>query len=628
MKFKLSLWSKDSLLRLNPLRRLSAVCLFMLLLSASISGQNLSAITGKTYFLPTKPNTKAWATFQSHDEKIAACSVPKEALAQMSTQDLIASIFDYPLISDYLAYDNISTGFQEMSSQSGLFAELYSRSDAGITLLKIYQKTQPEAFDKSWTLAQQGQYAYNIQTLEMLLAQDAIQLQLKSVERQILAKSVLQNVKIMQQYPNIYGASAQTSQVLLLSKTMSAEKYKPLLQDKNAKDWTNGNIDIISIDAQRAIAIGNRYVGGGFESIAAVVCNYTSSSVTTPKSTSVAAYKSDCEQLSAAQIAAYRQAWRITYPNATILSDATQKYNCHSYAWYSSTTSNVYWIDNPTNYWADCSYASTNIWVGSKVCYKKSDGTPSHSANVQNATTNTMRSKWGPGCLMEHKWNDCPYTNTTLYFYKLNTGCPTMTGLATSNISNTSATLKWDVDAKSCVSVKIEIRLKNAKSWALLTTIASNYTQISITGGLSKNTCYEWRITPIMSNITCIPSSIIGFCTTNSATITNSGVAALARTISGNTNINLVAPDGLGGDDVTLIPNPNNGSFSIALYASKQQEVTLNIVNITGQNVHQQKVKLLKGDNIINQQLQLPQGTYFMQIEIDGKPFAQKISIY
>ncbi len=46
-----------------------------------------------------------------------------------------------------------------------------------------------------------------------------------------------------------------------------------------------------------------------------------------------------------------------TYPHATLVSGINPSYNCHSYAWYSTSTSNNCWIQDPTPYMTDGSYS-------------------------------------------------------------------------------------------------------------------------------------------------------------------------------------------------------------------------------------------------------------------------------
>ena len=43
--------------------------------------------------------------------------------------------------------------------------------------------------------------------------------------------------------------------------------------------------------------------------------------------------------------------------NVTIISNGNCKYNCYLYAWYSQSTSNIYWIDDPLAYMTDGSYS-------------------------------------------------------------------------------------------------------------------------------------------------------------------------------------------------------------------------------------------------------------------------------
>ncbi len=102
------------------------------------------------------------------------------------------------------------------------------------------------------------------------------------------------------------------------------------------------------------------------------------------------------------------------YPNATRLGTATTNYNCHSYAWYYQSTSNIYWMNDPTAYMLDGSYAISIPSAGDKVYYTSAD----HSGviyavnpnNVQNPVIIT--SKWGSCGLYRHYLNDCPYSGS------------------------------------------------------------------------------------------------------------------------------------------------------------------------------------------------------------------------
>ena len=110
------------------------------------------------------------------------------------------------------------------------------------------------------------------------------------------------------------------------------------------------------------------------------------------------------------------------YPNATVVSSINPKYNCHSYAWYSTSTSNSWWIEDPTPYLTDGSY---NKKSGAAVGYKAAwpgvspfPSIPSHSAIVYTMGGSIKYiSKWGFNGVFIHSASDCPYSGTITYWH-------------------------------------------------------------------------------------------------------------------------------------------------------------------------------------------------------------------
>ncbi|MGP1543393.1 MAG: hypothetical protein ACTTIO_00310 [Candidatus Fimenecus sp.] len=134
--------------------------------------------------------------------------------------------------------------------------------------------------------------------------------------------------------------------------------------------------------------------------------------VYTPKGTSVQVQS--LSEMSQAMINAQNSYFINRYPQAYFVSTSTRKYNCHSYAWYSSSTSNIYWMNNPNAYMSDGSYNRVyNIGVASKVYYSSANHSAIVNDVVGNAICNaTVKSKWGKGPLMEHKTYYGPYGGT------------------------------------------------------------------------------------------------------------------------------------------------------------------------------------------------------------------------
>lgn len=114
----------------------------------------------------------------------------------------------------------------------------------------------------------------------------------------------------------------------------------------------------------------------------------------------------------------------MNYTNAEKHRSASRSYNCHSYAWYDSASSNTYWIDDPTNYYSNNAYYTevTTPAVGDIICYFNGN-VNLHSGivtaiNVEasnnecgNANTVEVISKWGMAGLYMHNGYECPYTS-------------------------------------------------------------------------------------------------------------------------------------------------------------------------------------------------------------------------
>jgi len=109
------------------------------------------------------------------------------------------------------------------------------------------------------------------------------------------------------------------------------------------------------------------------------------------------------------------------YPSTVLLASYSQKYNCHSYAWYSTSTSNMYWMPEPDMYIDDESYTSSTYVSGARVTYTVS-GNIDHSAIVaydgMSVSNVTVNSKWGVLGLFQHALEDCPYADGNNVIYE------------------------------------------------------------------------------------------------------------------------------------------------------------------------------------------------------------------
>ena len=109
------------------------------------------------------------------------------------------------------------------------------------------------------------------------------------------------------------------------------------------------------------------------------------------------------------------------HPSATIIrniasnsSVCTASYNCHSYAWYSTSATNKYWMDDPSAYINDGSFEESYAAAGRIVTWRRNGSYNHHSGIIEQAASGSQMSivisKWAQYGLVMHDLTDCPYS--------------------------------------------------------------------------------------------------------------------------------------------------------------------------------------------------------------------------
>lgn len=337
---------------------------------------NNTAQTEFSYSITPTKTPDVWKSLQTHDEMVKACKIPDEILKQMTTPQLLKVCIDYPLFADMFTFNSIEAGFTSVSRSFNGLQELLSRKDFATEMVKYYQNMNLEEFKNETYL----QY-FKLRYICVLLSQ----------------KQTLQSLS-----PAEYEIIVSTSRNIL-DKISNTSYYN-----------TDELNDLITLVLMKSTTPSS-----------SAVLRDSAATLYTPKGTAVNAINITSE-LTAQEKQAWRDWIAANYPNAIIVSDASKRYNCHSYAWYSQSTSNHYWINAPEQqkYWLDGSYkkiASYNggtwpsgITHGVVVDYVNDD----HSARVFSSTQ--IISKWGQGPVVRHPFRYCPYNSSAANFYDLN----------------------------------------------------------------------------------------------------------------------------------------------------------------------------------------------------------------
>ena len=105
--------------------------------------------------------------------------------------------------------------------------------------------------------------------------------------------------------------------------------------------------------------------------------------------------------------------WYADTLGVTMISPPNPEYNCHAYAWHSTSPSSIHWINDPSPYIRDGSYFSVSTpSIGMIITYQDSaSGNYSHSG-IMTGSGGIVTSKWGYLGVFRHEIANCPYTVT------------------------------------------------------------------------------------------------------------------------------------------------------------------------------------------------------------------------
>ncbi|MBQ6808969.1 MAG: hypothetical protein IJP07_07445 [Firmicutes bacterium] len=81
------------------------------------------------YEYPIRPGMPEWAELDGLPQMGTACRIPVDILLNMSTEALVETVMDYPLLWNILAYDSPAAGVESVESYFNGLPALYGRAD-------------------------------------------------------------------------------------------------------------------------------------------------------------------------------------------------------------------------------------------------------------------------------------------------------------------------------------------------------------------------------------------------------------------------------------------------------------------------------------------------------------------
>ena len=157
--------------------------LLLTLLSLCLVGCMFNASKQRTekYIFPITTDDEIWKTL-NQNEKIEETQIPDDILSALTSESLLETILDYPLISNLFSYSTMELGFEKVSEQFNGINEFRQREDAGkVVLEKLSKMIEDENRDE-----------LDFMVLSFLLQQAEIKSQIEEDEFKKVEKELAQ----------------------------------------------------------------------------------------------------------------------------------------------------------------------------------------------------------------------------------------------------------------------------------------------------------------------------------------------------------------------------------------------------------------------------------------------------
>jgi hypothetical protein len=344
--------------------------------------ENVRLSNEKKYEYPVKPGTEEWLKLGNKEAREKKCQIPEKRLMEMTTEQLIEAVLEYPYNIDMYCFDTLQAGFEVVKSRFNGLQELLNRKDNGSVLLKIYSGMDVKNLQEIKSM----DYIFDLSFIELLLAQQSVYNNLDKMEKDELKEEVKDKYDEKGKSKDVYGFTRNTYYI-------TESQTTQLLYVETTVETQIGN------DVDAAICIQD----------------YTP-------------YEKD----------GYKSSLQNSYPSITIVGDPTGNYNCHSYAYYNKSTNNDRWVMQPGAFITDGSFTEIdnptyyNLEAGTRFFYNTTNPNNNHSAiflqnlsgpvdpNKEYYQLAYVESKWGPNCLVRHWIGVGPYDTANIVSYKKN----------------------------------------------------------------------------------------------------------------------------------------------------------------------------------------------------------------
>jgi hypothetical protein len=357
-----------------------------------------------TYTYPVSPLDDEWDLLGC--EEIRELSqIPQEVLSDISTEELVTLILEYPFLCDINAFDSVEEGYANLKNQFNGINELLEREDCIDILLDTYENYEipdKKIIDYSAIMSgDEGIKTYN----------DFIENK-ENREEIYEDGAVYETIRITEML--LLDAISNRASSDNIKRFMNAYSNK-LEQKNNSEYYEDTNpIEVLQVIQKDEGVLNETFFAPNAYELNTVNSNYK---IKTPGGVTVTCTYND--NVAYASPSSYTSL--LTAYHATLVSVASTTFNCHSFAWLQDLYPNEYTyitLNSVSAFASDSNYKKSSVasvgWIAlysthSAITMYINKDYPYDSVNYPEAY---MISKWGTGPVVAHYEQHNPYYNS------------------------------------------------------------------------------------------------------------------------------------------------------------------------------------------------------------------------
>ncbi len=204
------------------------------------------------YIYPIVPGTPEWAELETGEQMVAVTQLPDSVIQTISTEGLIETCLDYPLLSHVLTRSTLQRGVEETLDRFNGFQELSQREDAARDLLARYGRMDPACYGGLETEIAVGGYTLNYAYFEAIFSQQTYLTKLSDAEKDKLMQLALSYYAEKKKHPDIYSIFNLKCSAIIMARLMLLEKYSPFLDAMQRDNYLKIFVEHIELQGRVA----------------------------------------------------------------------------------------------------------------------------------------------------------------------------------------------------------------------------------------------------------------------------------------------------------------------------------------------------------------------------------------